>query len=116
MPFLDFTRLLSEQRYGPIGMHNGRQLSNCNSQLMWIRNRGGDVFVDEIFRIEEADVMMERLQCVLGIQGSLPQENISTERDVDMSSYYSIASARQNVADAYSDDFEAFGYPLDGIP
>lgn len=107
--FEEFTALLRDRCYEPIGLYNSRGLSQCNPQVTWIVDDEGNRIVDEIGRFEDLGVIAGSLHRRLGTSPTIPHENRSdhtSRRD----RYYASPQARRDVEAAYREDFEAFGY------
>lgn len=104
-PFLEFCRILQRDGAFPIGLFNSRRWSQCNSMLRWTEHTK----LDFIGRVEHFTRDMNKVISDLG----LPAREISHQNPGlghDRSVY--CPESKRLVEEIYSEDFEAFGYPM----
>lgn len=107
LSFKGFVRVLQNRAIPEIGLYNRQGLSQCNSQVRWLKNRKRELLVDFIGRFENIEKDFKKLCSELGTKGQLPHVN-RTEH-THYKNYYDDETKRI-VANIYAEDLEQFSY------
>ena len=107
LSFKGFVRVLQNRAIPEIGLYNRQELSQCNSQVRWLKNRKRELLVDFIGRFENIEKDFKKLCSELGTKGQLPHVN-RTEH-THYKNYYDDETKRI-IANIYAEDLEQFSY------
>ncbi len=97
----------------PVGMYNKLGISQSNPQLDWITGSNGELYVDDVFKLEKLDEMRNKFQQLYGVDLNLnKQKNISKNFITVDKDIIKNKDRIKKINEIYKNDFVKLGYEM----